>query len=189
MELILASRSPRRRELLSLLTERFEAVESHFDESSIMEADPEKLVKFLSYYKAAAVPAPKNAVVIGADTVVVSPDGEIFGIPENETQAARMLRALSGRAHRVMTGVTVFSADQQITFCETTRVLFRPLEEEEISWYIRSGEPFDKAGGYGIQGKAARFVSGIEGDYYNVVGLPVARLYLALREFGLHSGI
>ncbi len=184
MELVLASRSPRRRELLSLLTDRFRVVESHFDEGSITESDPEKLVQLLSYHKAAAAVVPEGTVVLGADTIVVSPDGEIFGIPANEAQARRMLELLSGRTHAVMTGVTLLGGGRQRTFCEITRVYFRPLDAEEITAYIASGEPFDKAGGYGIQGGAARFVSRIEGDYYNVVGLPVAQLYLALREFG-----
>lgn len=183
MELILASRSPRRQELLSLITDRFKIVASHFDEASITESDPEALVKSLSYHKAAAVTTKGDAVVIGADTVVVSPEGEIFGIPADEAQAYRMLRSLSGKVHCVMTGVTVLGAGQCRTFCEKTRVTFRALEEEELRRYIRSGEPFDKAGGYGIQGRAALFVSGIAGDFYNVVGLPVARLFTVLREF------
>lgn len=181
MKLVLASRSPRRRELLSLITDQFEVVASHFDESSITESDPEALVKSLSYHKAAAVQASESTVVIGADTVVVSPEGEIFGIPAGEEEAGRMLRVLSGKTHCVMTGVTLLGGGQRITFCETTRVTFRPLGEEELRRYICSGEPFDKAGGYGIQGKAALFVTGIEGDFYNVVGLPVARLFLALQ--------
>lgn len=184
MEYILASRSPRRKQLLSLLLNRFSVEVSHFDEKNIREDDPEMLVKKLSYHKAKTVAVRHpDATVIGADTVVVSPEGRIFGIPENETQAKEMLLALSGKAHQVITGMTLFRNEIYHTFACRTKVFFRLLEEDEITAYIQSGEPFDKAGGYGIQGKAAVFVSKIEGDFYNVVGLPVAALYDALRKF------
>ncbi len=180
--LILASRSPRRRELLSRLTEAFRAETSDFDEAPLMAASlsPEDLVLALSEGKARSVLArpdtPAEAVVIGGDTVVVSPDGEIFGIPRDPADAARMLRALSGRTHRVITGVSLVKKDALRRFSIATQVEFYPLSDDILRWYLATGEPFDKAGAYGIQGKGALLVRGISGDYCNVVGLPLAEL-------------
>lgn len=183
MEVLLASKSPRRRQLLSLVFEEFQSVTSDFDESTVTENNPEELVKHLSLCKASAVSGRKEQLVIGADTVVVSPENKVFGIPSDESAAYGMLRALSGKKHQVMTGVTLLYQGATLTFCSKTDVYFRPLTEEEIWDYIHSGEPFDKAGGYGIQGKAAIFVKKIDGDFYNVMGLPVTDLYMAVQQF------
>ena len=191
--LILASRSPRRRELLARLTGNFRAVTSDFDEAPLMAASPapEKLVLALSEGKARSVLTwpgiPEDAVVIGGDTVVVSPDGGIFGIPRDPADAARMLRALSGRTHRVITGVSLVRKDALRRFSVTTRVEFYPLSEDTLRWYLATGEPFDKAGAYGIQGKGALLVRGISGDYCNVVGLPLAELARQLADFCQNS--
>lgn len=191
--LILASRSPRRRELLSRLTEAFRAETSDFDEAPLMAASlsPEDLVLALSEGKARSVLArpdtPAEAVVIGGDTVVVSPDGGIFGIPRDPADAARMLRALSGRTHRVITGVSLVRKDALRRFSVTTRVEFYPLSDDTLRWYLATGEPFDKAGAYGIQGKGALLVRGISGDYCNVVGLPLAELARQLTDFCQNS--
>lgn len=139
-------------------------------------------MKRLSFCKASAVSGRKEQLIIGADTVVVSPQNRVFGIPPDESAAYDMLQTLSGKKHRVMTGVTLLYQGEALTFCSKTDVYFRSLEEEEIWDYIRSGEPFDKAGGYGIQGKAAIFVKKIDGDFYNVMGLPVTDLYLAVQQ-------
>ncbi len=180
--MILASKSPRRRQLLSLVFEEFQSVTSDFEESTVTVQDPEELVKRLSFCKANAVAHREEQLVIGADTVVVSPENEVFGIPKSESVAYEMLHTLSGRKHSVMTGVTLLYQGEAVTFCNKTEVFFRVLTEEEITEYIRSGEPFDKAGGYGIQGKAAVFVEKINGDFYNVMGLPIAELYLAVQQ-------
>lgn len=184
--LILASRSPRRRELLSRLTEDFQVVASSFNEAPLMHASlsPEELVLSLSEGKARAIQnVPENAVVIGGDTVVVSPEGTVFGIPKDREDAFSMLLALSGRTHRVVTGVTLLQNARCRRFFVTTEVEFYPLSEEEILWYLETGEPFDKAGAYGIQGKGSLLVREIRGDYANVVGLPVAELARNLQSF------
>ena len=123
-----------------------------------------------------------DSIVIGADTVVAL-GTQVFGKPKDEMQAREMLRALSGKRHQVIGGVAVLSAQQQVTFSCVTNVRFYPISETEITDYIRSGEPMDKAGAYGIQGLGKRFVEGIEGDYFNVVGLPVSRLLRVLAGF------
>lgn len=185
---VLASRSPRRQELLRLITEDFTVRVSHFDERPLMakagSLSPEELVKALSAGKAQAVLAEcPDALVIGGDTVVVSPDGEIFGIPRDREDAARMLRALSGRSHRVVTGMTICGDGSAFSFAVSTDVEFYPLSEAEIAAYLDTGEPFDKAGGYGIQGYGGLLVRGIRGSYDNVVGLPAAELSRNLRKF------
>ena len=185
---VLASRSPRRQELLRLITEDFTVRVSHFDERPLMakagSLSPEELVKALSAGKAQAVLAEcPDALVIGGDTVVVSPSGEIFGIPRDRADAARMLRALSGRSHRVVTGMTICGDGSAFSFAVSTDVEFYPLSEAEIAAYLDTGEPFDKAGGYGIQGYGGLLVRGIRGSYDNVVGLPAAELNRNLRKF------
>lgn len=185
---VLASRSPRRQELLRLITEDFTVRVSHFDERPLMakagSLSPEELVKALSAGKAQAVLAEcPDALVIGGDTVVVSPDGEIFGIPRDRADAARMLRALSGQIHRVVTGMTICGDGSAFSFAVSTDVEFYPLSETEIAAYLDTGEPFDKAGGYGIQGYGGLLVRGIRGSYDNVVGLPAAELSRNLRKF------
>ena len=181
---ILASRSPRRQELLRYLVPEFQVIPSGFDESTIAESIPPRLVRRLAQEKAAYVAKdhPED-VVIGCDTIVVSPKGEVFGIPKDEADARRMLGELSGKTHRVISGCCVMQRGKKSVFHQTTKVTFSPLSKEEIDWYIATGEPFDKAGGYGIQGGAALFCRGIRGCYYNIMGLPVSRVARALRKF------
>jgi septum formation protein len=184
--LILASASPRRRELLARLGLPFEARAMAADETPRPGESPVDLVARLALVKARAVDAP-GALVVGADTVVAL-DGEILGKPLDAADAARMLRALSGRAHEVWTGVAVVRDGAEPLTLETTcrtRVVFRELDAREIDDYVASGEPLDKAGAYAIQGGAARFVERCEGDYENVVGLPLAATAALLERAGL----
>lgn len=209
MKIILASGSPRRKELLEQAGYRFIIEVSDADEN-IQAEFPGTLVEELSHRKAGAVaahylrpaqncqpagaPAVDNVVtLIGADTVVVL-DGKVLGKPDGEEGAVRMLRALSGRSHQVYTGVSlllirdgVLTAEEKFHVC--TDVTMREMTEEEIRRYVATGEPMDKAGAYGIQGKAAVFISGISGDYYNVVGLPICELTTRLRRLWKENGI
>lgn len=183
--LILASRSPRRKELLSLITENFTVRPAEGDENADPRLPPDRYVTALSEAKASEIAAAMpEEPVIGADTVVVF-GKNILGKPKDTTDAVRMLTLLSGNTHSVFTGVTIFAGGRTQSFAEETRVTFFPLSDEEIRRYAESGEPLDKAGAYGIQGKGALLVRGIEGDYYNVMGLPVGRLYRSLKDFGL----
>lgn len=176
MRMILASASPRRQELLRLIAEEFEIIVSAVDETLDGDWLPEAAVEELARRKALAVSAANpDALVIGSDTVVAV-DGEILGKPMDEADAANMLRRLSGRSHTVYTGVALADADGCYSFVEHTDVAFISLSEEQIAAYIASGEPMDKAGAYGIQERGALFVSGIQGDFYTVMGLPVCRL-------------
>lgn len=170
--LILASQSPRRKELLGQLHLPFTVRVADIDEAMDKAKAPADEVARVSRLKAQAVPREEDDVVIAADTIVVV-DAQVLGKPRDEEDAARMLRALSGRKHQVMTGVTVLRGQQLLTHTEVTDIVFRPLSETDIRRYIQSGEPMDKAGAYGIQGKAGIFVSRIDGDYFNIVGLPV----------------
>lgn len=180
--LILASASPRRQELLSLITKDFEIIAADVDESLAENVPPAEVVEMLALKKAKAVAALRpEAVIIGADTVVAI-DGEILGKPVDEDDAKRMLKRLSGRTHLVLTGICIISRDFCEVFSQSTEVEFLKLDEREIKDYIASGEPMDKAGAYGIQGGAALFVAGIRGDYYNVMGLPVAELNRRLQR-------
>ena len=192
IRIILASGSPRRTGLLQTAGIPHEVIVSGADED-VQETVPSKLVEKLSAKKAREVferlqrqGASGDIVVIGADTVVAC-DGSILGKPEDKEDAARMLRMLSARAHHVYTGVTlcgiVGGEEREITFFEESAVHVARLSDEEISSYIDSGEPMDKAGAYGIQGSFMKYVSGIEGDYYNIVGLPVSHLYQSLKCF------
>ena len=179
-KLILASASPRRRELLSLTGLPFTVMAGNGEEIMSTE-DPARAVSELSRQKAEAVllRAEDGDTVIGADTVVAL-EGRILGKPADEADAFRMLRMLQGRDHAVYTGVTILkknSGTAPVTFAERTAVHVLPMSDEEIRAYIATGEPMDKAGAYGIQGRFAVYVAGIEGDYQNVVGLPVSRLY------------
>ena len=187
-ELILASSSPRRRELLSIITRRFTVQTSDCDEAIAPGTGPVDAVRELSLRKARAVwaqqPDQRGLAVIGSDTVVYI-DGEILGKPHSQAEAAEMLRALSGRTHTVCTGVTVRRGDRRETRSETTGVTFRPLTDREIRHYVSTGDPMDKAGAYGVQGLAALFVSGIQGDYFNVMGLPLCLLGGMLADFGV----
>ncbi len=184
--LILASASPRRRELLSRMGLAFEVCPACGDETLVPGLTAIEQVKRLSRLKAEAVSTQyeSNDVILSADTIVVLND-RILGKPKDEADVARMLRELSGRSHFVLTGVTVCHGGRCITHCETTEVYFRPMAEKEISAYIATGECMDKAGAYGIQGYAAVFVEKLVGDYYNVMGLPVCRVALMLRDAGI----
>ncbi|HLE36306.1 MAG TPA: Maf family protein [Candidatus Acidoferrales bacterium] len=187
MKLILASSSPRRAEVLADAGFTFEVVAARVDESRRAGEQAEAYVRRLAEAKARAVAGGVSppAIVIAADTVVVM-DGEVLGKPASAEDAGRMLRRLSGRTHQVLTGLAVLkipggAARVEI---ETTRVTFAPLTEAEIEAYVASGEPLDKAGAYAIQGRGGRLVARVEGCYFNVVGLPLARLYRILREMG-----
>lgn len=181
MHLILASASPRRQELLKLFGHPFSVRAADIDETMDPAASPFDEVARLSREKALAVPREPEDVVIAADTIVVCA-GQVLGKPHSPEEAAGMLSLLSGRAHQVMTGCTVLRGERCVSFTEVTDLHFRPLSQSEIHRYVRSGEPMDKAGAYGIQGGAALFCSRLEGDYYNVMGLPVCRLGQYLKE-------
>ena len=197
-KIILASSSPRRRELMAQAGFAFEVLVSEADETIEAET-PGELVEVLSERKAAAVAeeikkqgfAEESVLLVGADTMVAI-DGKKLGKPKDEKGAEEMLEELSGRTHQVYTGVTLIRLkkaengsilQESRTFSEGTDVSFYPLTKEEIRSYIATGEPMDKAGAYGIQGKAAVFVKEIKGDYNNVVGLPIARLYQELKNW------
>lgn len=184
--LILASQSPRRKELLSTILPDFATQVSAADETLPDEITPVEAVRHLAAKKAEAVlslqPDPEEVVVIGSDTVVAI-DGKILGKPHTPEECTEMLRALSGREHAVHTGVALLRGTSRRVFQETTFVQFWPLTEEEIAWYASTPEPYDKAGGYGIQGLGSRLVKGITGDYFTVMGLPVSRLWRELRSF------
>jgi septum formation protein len=187
MDIILASQSPRRKELLGQMGLRgFKVISPDVDEHVEGNPSPAQMVEELSLRKARAVAEHEDEddLVIAADTVVAL-DGAVLGKPQDERDAFSMLSALSGNRHRVYTGVTVIQGDRAVTQSEETIVTFRELEPDEISHYIATGEPMDKAGAYGIQGLGALLVSGIEGDYFNVMGLPVYRLGRILAEFGI----
>ena len=187
MNLILASQSPRRRELLERMgLTKFEIRPAVGEETASPDLTPAQLVEELSRQKAReiALTAGAEDVIIAADTVV-SADGRVLGKPHSAQEAQEMLRFLSGRTHTVYTGITVRRGAQELTRHEATQVLFRPLTQQEICAYVATGEPMDKAGAYGIQGRGCVLVEGIRGDYYNVMGLPVCRLALMLREFGI----
>lgn len=187
LRLVLASASPRRRELLARFGLPFEVIPALGGESAGAQLAPGELVTALASAKAAEVCArlaDENAVVIGADTVVEL-DGEILGKPGTAEKAAQILRALSGKTNRVWSGLCVRRGGQTVTAAECTAVRFRVLTDAEIDAYVATGEPLDKAGAYGYQGLASLFVEGIEGDYFNVVGLPLCRLGAMLRSFGV----
>lgn len=204
MKMILASASPRRRELMEQIGLTFEVMTSQIEERVFSEK-PGEVVEELSRQKAEAVgkqfcqgegigepahgeeAAEEDILVVGADTVVAF-EGAVLGKPGSAGEAVRMLERLQGREHEVYTGVTLLyraaGAEQWRVKCfhERTRVCFYPMSDEEIQEYVQTGDPLDKAGAYGIQGFCARYVSGIEGDYHNVVGLPVGRLYQEMKE-------
>ena len=188
MKIILASASPRRRELLAQIGLDFEVRVSQVEEK-VTQTDAALVVEELSAQKAEAVLAQAGeeaVLVIGADTVVAV-EGRILGKPSGTQEAEQMLALLAGRTHEVCTGVTLLYQKagevRRKTFHETTRVTFYPMDRREISQYAATGDCLDKAGAYGIQGVCARYIKGIEGDYNNVVGLPVGRLYQEVREW------
>ena len=185
MRLILASASPRRRELLRQAGFEFDIQASKVAEEIQPGERPEEFARRAARDKALQIAAssPRGSITLGADTVVVI-DGETLGKPCDREDATRMLRLLSGRTHQVHTGICLVRAPAEIEALEheTTLVTFRELDEEEIRYYVESGEPLDKAGAYAIQGLASKFVTRISGCYSNVVGLPVARLYEILKS-------
>jgi septum formation protein len=182
MTLILASASPRRKELLAQAGLEFEVHAADIDESRLPHEAPDAYVSRLALEKARAVHALfPTATILGADTTVVL-DNEIMNKPKDVGDAERMLRALSGRVHQVYTGVAGVAATAQRVHLETTHVTFSEIGEDDLAVYLASGDPLDKAGAYGIQGFAARWIPRIEGDYFNVVGLPIAATIRLLNE-------
>ena len=182
MKLVLASQSPRRRELLSLIQPDFEVCVSNAEEIIPDGLQPCEVVMHLARIKAEQVAkSHPHAVVVGADTVVVL-DGQIMGKPSDYDDCVRMLSELSGREHEVLTGVAIVVNGQTESFYQRTTVKFLPLTGEEIRWYASLEEPYDKAGAYGIQGYGGLLVEGICGDYFNVMGLPIAALRRRLME-------
>lgn len=190
-KIILASASPRRRELLEQGGIPFMVIPSQAEEKITM-TQPGLAVEELSYLKCCDIyeKLDEDVVVIGADTVVASED-KILGKPSSKEDAVKMLQSLQGKAHEVYTGVTIMIREgekkRKKTFHEKTKVVFYSMSEEEIRSYVDTGEPMDKAGAYGIQGKSAVFIKEISGDYNNVVGLPLARLYQELKNMGIES--
>ena len=184
MRLVLASASPRRAVLLRDAGWTFEVAPVDLDETLQPGEAADAYVKRLAQAKASAA-ASKNpdAVVLGADTTVVV-RGQVLGKPLNAADAARMLRLLSGRTHDVLTGICIRTGTRNLVHVESTRVRIATLSEAEIEWYVGTGEPFDKAGGYAVQGLASRFIEAIEGSYSNVVGLPVASVNSLLKQLG-----
>lgn len=185
MKFVLASASPRRRELLENIGLKFEIMADNSDEEFAENEQPFDTVKRLAKQKALNVAGKvqSDAIIIGADTVV-SIDGKILGKPKDETEAEEMLSLLSGRRHTVFTGIAVIekSSGRIVSDFEATDVKFRELSREEIKEYVRSGEPMDKAGAYGIQNLGALLIEGIDGDYFNVVGLPLCKLGIILKQ-------
>lgn len=176
-KLILASKSPRRKELLELLGFDFDIITTEVNESVSENLSPEELVKTLAYQKAIGVfeSYPDN-VVLGSDTIVVV-DNEILGKPKNQQEAKEMILKMKNREHQVITGVAILSKEENVIFSNTSVVHFNDIEEEEINKYILTSEPYDKAGGYAIQGWAARYISAIEGNYYTIMGLPLDKVF------------
>lgn len=182
-KIILASGSPRRREIMELVGLEFDVINPDVDESIAGDMEPPEVVKTLSQRKAGAVSAQyPDRIVIGADTIVEI-DGRILGKPGNRQEAVDMLSLLSGRQHRVYTGVSVFYGESHESFVCRTLVNFAPLSREIIESYVDTGEPMDKAGAYGIQGRGAVLVETIEGDYFNVMGLPISSLYFKIKNY------
>lgn len=182
-KIILASASPRRKELMELAGYDFEVICANIVEVVPEEAMPQEVVMSLALQKAQAVAAEhKEAVVIGSDTVVAL-DGKILGKPHSEQEACEMLRSLSGRTHKVFTGVAIVCGGKVKNFFDETDVEFYSLGDDEIKKYVATGEPTDKAGAYGIQGKGSVLVKRINGDFFSVMGLPIAKLYREMSDF------
>lgn len=180
--LILVSSSPRRRDILKQLVTSFEIISSNVDESVDKNLPPEEIVMNLAKRKASSVANnQQDAFIIGADTIVVFKN-QILGKPADYDEAKQMLTTLSGNTHSVYTGTCIINGNDKRVFYEKADVTFWELTEEEIDRYIRTGEPLDKAGSYGIQGYGATLVKSIHGDFYAVVGLPIAKLYHTLKE-------
>ncbi|MBS2771585.1 septum formation inhibitor Maf [Anoxybacillus rupiensis] len=182
MKLILASSSPRRKQLLNMAGLHFDTLASEIDEHIQANQKPEEMVQSLAYQKAKEVQRKhRDAYVIGADTIVVH-EGQALGKPKTKQEAFEMLNRLSGQTHEVFTGVAILSPEKETVFAERTAVTFWDMTKEEIWEYIETGEPMDKAGAYGIQGKGALFVKQIVGDYFSVVGLPLSRTIRELKK-------
>lgn len=182
-QLVLASASPRRQEILSAAGFSFTVKIADIPEKRLPEEGPVDFVRRLSRLKAEAVGATGGEIILAADTVVVL-DEHILGKPREADEARRMLRLLSGREHEVITGICLKHRGGAIADTERTRVRFVPLDEEEIAGYVATGEPMDKAGAYAIQGLASKFIDRVEGCYFNVVGLPIALVYRHLKSIG-----
>lgn len=184
-QIILASNSPRRKALLSKTGLKFKVKASNFNEDKIKFKTPIEMVKKLSREKACIIAKKNpNAIVIAADTTVVI-KGLIIGKPKSKKDAFKILSLLSGKWHEVITGFTIISNSKNITKCKTTKVKFKKLSKEEIDAYIKTGEPMDMAGGYAIQGRGGLFVDKIDGDYFNIVGLPINSVFTVLSKFGV----
>lgn len=187
MDIVLASGSPRRRELLQMLgVKELRVIPAVGEELAPAGLEPGELVKFLASHKAREVAAlcGEDYLIIAADTIVWH-QGHVFGKPHSPEEAVDMLRSLSGCSHQVFTGVSVIRQGRELLEYEMSLVHFRTLDEDEIVRYVATGEPMDKAGAYGAQGKAALFVQGIDGDFFNVMGLPLCRLGQMLKEQGV----
>ena len=190
-DIILASKSPRRFELLSMLGYNVKTIVSDVDEEKITADTPEQLASRLAHEKALAVAneiGKTDLPIVAADTLVEI-NGVILGKPKDEADAKKMLNMLSGKAHSVHTGISVMFNGNEINLTDSARVYFREINEEELDAYVRSGDPFDKAGAYGIQGKAGAFVEKIEGDFYSIMGLPICAVTKALKELKKDSNI
>ena len=185
LHLILASGSPRRMELLASAGYVFDVLISDAEETAPEGVEPAEVAKRNALAKAMSLPEDKESLIIGADTIVVL-DGHIFGKPANEEEATETLRQLSGRTHQVITGVALVNDNAFYSFAETTQVTFKQLGDQEIAAYVATGDCMDKAGAYGIQSGGGVLVERIQGDYDNVVGLPVARLSRMLEKLGVH---
>lgn len=186
-KIVLASKSPRRKALLEQIGLRFEIDVSDFDEKNAPKLPPSKLAEYLSLEKAKIIAKKhKNSIIIAADTFVVF-ENEILGKPKTKENAVKMLKRLSGKEHKVITGFTLIDTEGRITskFVES-KVVMRNLTNEEIKSYVETGEPLDKAGGYGIQELGSVLIEKVIGDYYNVVGLPLAPLYEELKKLGVN---
>ena len=181
-DIILASASPRRSELMTLAGFRFDVICADIDEIVPEKAMPQEVVMSLALQKAQAVAKDhRKSAVVGSDTVVAL-DGKILGKPRSEKEAVEMLRSLSGRIHKVYTGVAIVCGEKVTSFFEETEVEFYTLTDQEILDYVATGEPMDKAGAYGIQGRGAVLVKRINGDYFNVMGLPISKVYRELKD-------
>jgi septum formation protein len=183
-DIVLASGSPRRRDLLKGLGWDFRVLVPEIDESPRAGESPEELCLRLAAAKAQAVDSDEASLIVAADTIVVA-DGDVLGKPADEDESLKMIRRLQGRVHEVLTGMGIRWKKQVSTGLERTRVRFRSLDETALRAYVQTGEGMDKAGAYAIQGRGSLLVSSIEGDYFNVVGLPLCRLGSMLEEMGL----
>lgn len=188
--LVLASASPRRRDLLERLGVAFRVVPTDADETLPPGAEPENAAREIARRKVAASANREAPPILGADTIVVAADGEMLGKPTGPEDARRMLRKLSGTTHRVVTGVALLGegSREPVVASDTTFVTMRTLSEEEIAAYVGTGESFDKAGGYAIQETGDRFITGVRGSWTNVVGLPLALVATMLRDAGIETG-